>query len=57
MVENETNVTTSVIVTTEINDTTGALVASDVAPLTMFPRSSETLKQRLFVKRPSRWRP
>ncbi len=55
LVENDAMVTTSTRVTTEIVDDTGTVVASDVAPLTVFPGRTETLGQRLFVARPRRW--
>jgi beta-galactosidase len=55
VVENESLVTTTTTVTTEILDDTGAVVARDVAPLTMFPGRTETLRQRLFVASPQRW--
>ena len=42
-------------VTTEIVDDTGTVVASDVAPLTVFPGRPETLRQRLFVAQPRLW--
>jgi beta-galactosidase len=42
-------------VTTEIVDDAGTVVASDVAPLTVFPGRPETLRQRLFVAHPHRW--
>jgi beta-galactosidase len=55
-VENESLVTTATTVTTEVLDETGAVVAHDVAPLTMYPGAVETLRQRLLVERPHRWR-
>ena len=48
-------ITTTTTVTTEIVDDTGAVVARDDAPLTMFPGQAETLRQRLLVARPRRW--
>jgi len=56
VVENESLVTTSTTVTTELVDDTGVVVARDVAPLTMYPGRTETLRQRLFVEQPRRWR-
>jgi beta-galactosidase len=53
--ENESLVTTTTTVTTEVLDGRGAVVARDVAPLTMFPGRTETLRQRLFVEQPRRW--
>jgi beta-galactosidase len=55
VVENESLVTTTTTVTTELLDDTGGAVACDVAPLTMFPGRTETLRHRLFVARPRRW--
>jgi beta-galactosidase len=55
MVENDSRITTTTTVTTEIVDHTGALVARDDAPLTVFPGRAETLRQRLFVAHPRRW--
>ena len=46
VVENESLITTTTTVTTEIVDDSGAVVARDVAPLTMFPGRAETLRQR-----------
>jgi hypothetical protein len=54
-VENESLVTTTTTVTTELLDDTGSVVARDVAPLTMFPGATETLRQRLLVDEPRRW--
>jgi beta-galactosidase len=54
-IENESLVTTSTTVTTELLDDTGAVVARDVAPLTMYPGAQETLRQRLLVAKPRRW--
>ena len=55
VVENDSAVTSTTSVTTEIVDDTGTVVASDVAPLTVFPGRPETLRQRLFVAQPRRW--
>ncbi len=55
IVENDSLTTTSTTVTTEIVDDTGAVLARDVAPLTVFPGRPEELRQRLFVARPRRW--
>ena len=55
VVENDSTVTATTSVTTEIVDDTGTVVASDVAPLTVFPGRPETLRQRLFVAQPRRW--
>jgi beta-galactosidase len=54
-IENESLVTTATKVTTELLDDTGRVVARDVAPLTMYPGRTETLRQRLLVERPQRW--
>jgi beta-galactosidase len=54
-VENESLVTTATTVTTEVLDDTGTVVARDVAPLTMYPGATETLRQRLLVEQPRRW--
>jgi beta-galactosidase len=54
-VENESLVTTTTTVTTEVLDDTGRVVAQDVAPLTMYPGATETLRQRLLVEQPRRW--
>lgn len=54
-VENESLVTTTTTVTTEVADEAGVVVARDVAPLTMFPGATETLRQRLLVEQPRRW--
>ncbi|HEU5305949.1 MAG TPA: glycoside hydrolase family 2 TIM barrel-domain containing protein [Acidimicrobiia bacterium] len=53
--ENESLVTTTTTVTTELLDGDGTVVARDTAPLTMFPGRTETLRQRLFVGQPRRW--
>jgi beta-galactosidase len=55
LVENESLVTTTTTITTEIVDPVGTVVARDVAPLTMFAGRPETLRQRLFVAAPVRW--
>jgi len=55
LVENDSTVTVTASVTTEIVDDDGTVVARDVAPLTVFPGRPETLRQRLFVVRPRRW--
>jgi beta-galactosidase len=55
-VENESLVTTATTVTTEVLDGTGAVVAQDVAPLSMYPGATETLRQRVLVEQPQRWR-
>ncbi|HEX4531809.1 MAG TPA: glycoside hydrolase family 2 TIM barrel-domain containing protein [Acidimicrobiia bacterium] len=55
MVENDSRITTTTTVTTEIVDDTGAVVARDDAPLTVFPGRAETLRQRLLVAHPRRW--
>ena len=54
-VENESLVTTATMVTTEVLDDDGTVVARDVAPLTMYPGATETLRQRLLVAHPRRW--
>jgi beta-galactosidase len=54
-VENHATVTTSTMLTTELHDGTGAVVARDVAPLTMFPGRTETLRQRIHLVDPRRW--
>jgi beta-galactosidase len=54
-VENDTNLTTPTNLTTEILDAAGTVVARDVAPLTMFPGTTETLRQRLSVPDAQRW--
>lgn len=55
VVENDSLVTEGTTVTTEIVDDAGSVVARDVAPLTVFPGRSESLRQRLFVAHPRRW--
>lgn len=54
-VENESLVTTETTVTTEVLDGDGTVVSRDVAPLTMYPGATETLRQRLLVEQPRRW--
>jgi beta-galactosidase len=55
LVENDSTVTVTTMVTTEIVDETGTVVTSDAVPLTVFPGRPETLRQRLFVAQPRRW--
>ena len=55
VLENDGAVTTATSVVTEIVDDRGAVVASEVTPLTSFPRQSATLRQRLVVRDPRRW--
>ena len=55
VVENESLVTTPTTVTTELVDAAGTVVARDVAPLTVYPGRTETLRQRVFVEHPQRW--
>jgi beta-galactosidase len=52
---NESLVTSSTTVTTEVLDDGGRVVARDIAPLTLFPSRTETLRQRLFLARPRCW--
>lgn len=54
-VENESLVTTQTMVTTEVLDADGTVVSRDIAPLTMYPGATETLRQRLLVEQPRRW--
>jgi beta-galactosidase len=54
-IENESLTTAATVVTTELVDPAGEVIARDVAPLTVFPGRPETLRQRLFVARPRRW--
>ena len=55
LLENDGAVTTSTSVETEIVDDHGVVVASEVSPLTSFPRQSATVRQRLVVRDPGRW--
>ena len=55
VVENDGLVTLPTSVATEIVDDRGVVVASEVSPLTSFPRRSATLRQRLAVPDPRRW--
>lgn len=55
MLENESNHPETTEVVTEIMDAEGNIVATDTAPLTAFPGERVTLRQRLYVKRPSLW--
>ncbi|OHV56169.1 DUF4982 domain-containing protein [Pseudofrankia sp. BMG5.36] len=54
-VENESAVTRTVEVVTEIVDGDGEIVARDVAPVTVFPGDTATLRQGLTVAEPRRW--
>ena len=55
IVENDSSVTVTTSVTTEIIDDSGTVVARDVGPLTVFPGRPETLRQRLFLPHPRQW--
>jgi beta-galactosidase len=54
-VENESLLTIATTLTTELLDRAGSVVARDVAPLTMYPGATETLRQRMLVEQPQRW--
>ncbi|ONH52057.1 glycoside hydrolase [Frankia sp. CcI49] len=54
-VQNQSAVTRTVEVRTEIADAGGEIVARDVAPVTVFPGDTATLRQRLTVTEPRRW--
>ncbi|OHV29160.1 MULTISPECIES: glycoside hydrolase family 2 TIM barrel-domain containing protein [Pseudofrankia] len=54
-VRNEAAVTRTVDVVTEIVDVDGAVVGKDVAPATLFPGTTETVRQRLTVAEPGLW--
>ena len=53
--ENDGAATTPTMVTTEIVDDNGAVVAREVCPVTAFPRSAERVSQRLYVPDARRW--
>ena len=55
VLENDGAVTTPTSVHTEIVDDRGVVVATEVTPLTSFPRRSATIRQRLVVRDPRRW--
>ena len=55
VLENDGAVTTPTSVETEIVDDHGMVVATEVSPLTSFPRQSATIRQRLVVREPRRW--
>jgi beta-galactosidase len=55
VLENDGAVTMPTSVETEIVDDVGVVVASEVSPLTSFPRQSATVRQRLVVRGPKRW--
>ncbi|MBL7496352.1 DUF4982 domain-containing protein [Frankia sp. CNm7] len=54
-IQNESAVTRTVEVVTEIVDADNEIVARDVAPVTVFPGDTATLRQRLTVAEPRRW--
>ncbi|ABW12568.1 glycoside hydrolase family 2 sugar binding [Parafrankia sp. EAN1pec] len=54
-VHNESSVTRTVEVTTEIVGADGVVVVRDVAPLTLFTDDPVTVRQRLPVPRPQLW--
>ena len=55
LLENDGAVTMPTSVVTEIIDDHGVVVASEVSPLTSFPRQSASVHQRLVVRDPERW--
>ena len=55
VVENDGAVTLPTSVETEIVDDGGVVVASEVSPLTSFPRRSATVRRRLALPDPRRW--
>ena len=55
MLENDGSMTKPTSVETEIVDGRGVVVASEVSPLTSFPRQSATVRRRLAVRDPARW--
>ena len=57
VVENDGTVTLPTSITTEILDDHGVVVASEVTPVTSFPRRAATVRQRLGVPEPRRWSP
>lgn len=52
---NDGAVTTAATVTMEIVDDHGAVVARGVAPVTAFPRRTQRVRHRLYVRDPRRW--
>ena len=54
-VVNDSMLTTAATLTTEITDASGAVVARDVAPLTVAPQGDDTMRQRLYVADARRW--
>ena len=55
VVENDGRHPTATMVTTEIVDPGGAVVARDVAPVTAWPGRAQTLRQSMVVAQPARW--
>jgi len=55
IVENEGVHPQTTTIITEILDAEGNVVATDIAPLTVFASGKETLRQRLYVKQPQLW--
>ncbi|SEQ01236.1 beta-galactosidase [Streptomyces sp. yr375] len=56
-VENDSIEVRTVDVVTEIRDASGAVVATDVAKLTVLPGEPATARQRLYVRGPALWGP
>lgn len=54
-VENATNITAALTVTTELSDAAGAVVGRAVSPLTVMPGATELLRARMHVVAPRRW--
>ncbi|CUU54869.1 Glycosyl hydrolases family 2, sugar binding domain [Parafrankia irregularis] len=54
-IQNESAVTRTIEVSNEIVDADGAIVARDVAPVTVFPGDEAVLRQRLLVADPRLW--
>ncbi|MFI1484089.1 glycoside hydrolase family 2 TIM barrel-domain containing protein [Streptomyces sp. NPDC020747] len=57
VVENDSIAVRTVDVVTEIRDASGAVVATDVAKLTVLPGEPSIARQRLYVPDPSLWGP
>ena len=55
VLDNDGAVTSPMSVETEIVDDRGLVVATEVSPLTSFPRQSASIRQRLVMRDPRRW--